>query len=73
MVLEGAMQLSKGGKQPIVLPSYDTYEPQQGPARQDMHKGTISSNHVTVATNHVSVAVTLDLRTTQQEGNLAWF
>ena len=32
MVPEGAMQASKGGKQPTVLSSYDAYEPQQQPA-----------------------------------------
>lgn len=37
--LESAVQASKGGKKPIVLPSCDPYEPQQWSAWQDIPKG----------------------------------
>ena len=41
MDLEGAMQASKGRKQPTVLSSYDAYEPQQWPTAptKDAHLG----------------------------------
>lgn len=41
MVPESAMQASKGGNQPKVLPSYDVYESQQAPAEHDIPKGMV--------------------------------
>jgi hypothetical protein len=32
MISEVIIQASKGGRQPIVLPSHDTYEPHKQPA-----------------------------------------
>lgn len=40
MMLEGIMQVSHGRKQPIVLPSYGTYEPPQ-PAWHSSPKGVV--------------------------------
>ena len=40
MVPEGTMPVSKEGRQPTVLPSYDAYEP-QGPAWYDNRKGAV--------------------------------
>ena len=41
MILEDAIQASKGWKQPVVLPSHEAREPQQCPARHDSPKGTV--------------------------------
>jgi hypothetical protein len=41
MIPGGAIQASKGWKQPVVLPSHEAREPQQCPARHDSPKGTV--------------------------------
>lgn len=51
MVPDNAMQAAKGGKQLIVQPSGDTYEPQQRSARQDIHKGAVNGTSTSVVTN----------------------
>ena len=41
MILESSLQIAKGGKQSIVLPGSDTYEPQRGATQQDIPNGAI--------------------------------
>lgn len=41
MVLEGPIETAKGGRQPIVLLSYDVYKPHLLSSQQNKTKGTI--------------------------------
>jgi hypothetical protein len=51
MLPDNATQAAKGGKQFSAPPSNDTYEPQQGPARQESHKDTVNGTPKSVVTN----------------------
>lgn len=51
IVPDSTMQAVQGWKHLIVLSSCNTYEPQQLPVEQDIHKGAISDTYMLVVPN----------------------